>query len=454
VSKGVSEMKPVTARAIFLLSVALVIITCSLLSANNSFASSDKKVFVIPLEKEVEQGLREFLKRSFAEAEEANASHIILEINTPGGAVNAATDIAKLMRDTKIPMTAYINNQALSAGAYIALNADEIVMVSGSVMGAAAIIDQQGNTAGKKAESFWHAEMQSAAKLNDRNPIYALAMADEDVDLPDLGSERGALLTLNSDQAFEVGYAEKIVNNKAELLEYLNLSEAEIYESKVSLAEKFARFITNPIVVPILLSIGSLGLVLELYSPGFGIPGLMGASALLLFFYGHLVAGLAGLEAILLLIIGVILILLELFVPGGIMGLIGIVAIIISLFLSTDNIVNMSISIVIAFIVTIIASILLFKFVGLERGIFRHIILKDATNTEQGYVSNETKLELIGLEGTTITPLRPAGTVLMGKERMDVVSEGGYIGENKKVKIVTTAGSRVVVREIMTDHEK
>lgn len=417
-------------------------------------AKSEKIVYFVPVEKTVEQGLGAFLNRSIEEAEKIGASHIVFELNTPGGVVDAALDIAKSLRETEIPTTAFINKSALSAGAYLALNADQIVMVPHSTMGAAGIIDQQGNTAGKKAESMWLAEMKASAELNNRDPIYALAMADENVEIPKFGVKKGEFLTLTAEQAIEVGYAEKIVSTRAELLDYLGLSGATIQQMEESFAEKLARFITNPIVVPILLSIGSLGLVIELYSPGFGVPGIMGLSSLLLFFYGHMIAGLAGMESIILVIIGIILIVLEFFVPGGIMGLLGVLSIITSLLLAAENISHMIFSILIAILVTIIASVVLFRRFGYEKGIFRRIILFDSTSSEQGYVSNQNRLDLIGLEGTTVTPLRPSGTAVFNDERVDVVTEGSFISSNIKVKIIKVEGSRIVVREIKKEVEE
>ncbi|KEF38136.1 membrane-bound serine protease (ClpP class) [Schinkia azotoformans MEV2011] len=417
-------------------------------------AKSEKIVYFVPVEKTVEQGLGAFLNRSIEEAEKIGASHIVFELNTPGGVVDAALDIAKSLRETEIPTTAFINKSALSAGAYLALNADQIVMVPHSTMGAAGIIDQQGNTAGKKAESMWLAEMKASAELNNRDPIYALAMADENVEIPKFGVKKGEFLTLTAEQAIEVGYAEKIVSTRAELLDYLELSGATIQQMEESFAEKLARFITNPIVVPILLSIGSLGLVIELYSPGFGVPGIMGLSSLLLFFYGHMIAGLAGMESIILVIIGIILIVLEFFVPGGIMGLLGVLSIITSLLLAAENISHMIFSILIAILVTIIASVILFRRFGYEKGIFKRIILFDSTSSEQGYVSNQNRLDLIGLEGTTVTPLRPSGTAVFNDERVDVVTEGSFISSNIKVKIIKVEGSRIVVREIKKEVEE
>lgn len=219
-------------------------------------------------------------------------------------------------------------------------------------------------------------------------------------------------------------------------------------ETEPTLAEEVARFLTNPIVYSILLSVASLGLIVELYSPGFGVPGIMGLTALILFFYGHIVAGLAGMEAIILLLAGIILIVAELFVPGGILGLLGAGAIIGSLLMSGYDVGQMAFSIGIAFLIAIAASVILFRRVGLEKGIFRHIILRESTATELGYVSAKNRLDLIGLEGIALTPLRPSGTGEFNGERIDIVSEGGLIEKGKRIKVVKVEGVRVVVREI------
>ncbi|SET61466.1 membrane-bound serine protease (ClpP class) [Oceanobacillus limi] len=407
-----------------------------------------KLVYVIPVENEVERGLEAFMKRSIQEATEAGADHIILEINTPGGAVNAAGNIATMLQDLTIPTSSYIIQQAASAGSYIALNTDTIYMNPHSGMGASGIINSDGTAADKKAQSFWLKQMESAAESKGRDPLYALAMADDSIDLPEYGAPEGDFLTLSPQEAVEVKYSEGIVSHRTELLHELGLSNAEIVEMETTPAESVARFLTSPVVVPILLSLASLGLVVELYSPGFGVPGTMGLVSLLLFFYGHFIAGLAGMEAILLLILGIALIIAEFFVPGGIMGLIGIGAIIGSLLMAGADLSHMTMSIAIAFLVAIFASVILFRRIGMDKGVFRHVILKDQTTTELGYVSKENRLDLIGLEGVTVTPLRPAGTAIFDNERIDVVSEGAFIGENKRIKVVKVEGVRIVVREL------
>ncbi|MBU5466436.1 nodulation protein NfeD [Virgibacillus sp. MSJ-26] len=433
--------------------ITLFVVILTLLSFDNlehiTAADSEgegKLVYVVPVENEVERGLEAFLKRVTQEAMEEGANHIIFEIDTPGGRVDAAGQIANILQNLEIPSTSFIINEALSAGSYIALNTDSIYMKPHATMGASGVITQEGTAADKKAQSAWLAAMKSAAESKGRDPLYAAAMADPDIDLPEYSAGKGEFLTLGPKVAEDINYSEGTLNNRTELLHELDLSGATVVETETSLAEEAARFLTNPVVIPILLSIASLGLVVELYSPGFGVPGIMGLIALVLFFYGHIIAGLAGMEAIILLIIGIILIIIEFFVAGGIIGLLGVGAVLTSLFLSGASITHMSLSIAIALIVAIVMAVILFKWIGMDRGVFRHIVLRDSATTEQGYVSSENKLELIGLEGKTVTPLRPSGTAEINGERVDVVSEGGFIEVNQKVKVVKVEGVRVVVR--------
>ncbi|MBO1003484.1 nodulation protein NfeD [Pseudogracilibacillus auburnensis] len=411
----------------------------------------NKLVYIIPIENEVERGLEAFLVRSTNEAIEAGANHIIFEIDTPGGRVDSAGQIGKLLQGLEIPTSAFIVNEALSAGSYIALNSDTIYMKPNATMGASGVITGDGNAADEKAQSAWIAAMKSAAESKGRDPQYAIAMADPSIDLPELGAPEGKFLTLTPTDAVEVGYAEGIVQNRVELLYELHLTNATIVETETSFAEEVARFVTSPFVIPILLSVASLGLIVELYSPGFGVAGTMGLIALFLFFYGHVIAGLAGMEAIVLLVLGIILIIVEFFVAGGIIGLLGVGAILASLFMSGYDIGHMSLSISIAFIVAVVAAVILYKWIGAERGIFKKLILRDRTTTELGYISSQERKELIGKEGISVTPLRPAGTAIIANERLDVVSDGSFIEKDKQLTVIQVEGIKIVVREIK-DH--
>ncbi|KAB8126942.1 nodulation protein NfeD [Gracilibacillus oryzae] len=412
-----------------------------------------KLVYVIPIENTVERGLEAFIRRTTNEAIEANADHIIFEINTPGGRVDAAENIALILQDLDIETSSFITVKALSAGSYIALNTDNIYMMPQASMGASGVITSDGNAADKKAQSAWITSMKSAASSKGRDPLYAEAMANPDIDLPEYGAPAGDFLTLGPQSAVEVGYAEAIVDHRTELLNQLSLTGAEIVELEPTVAEGIARFLTHPVVVPILLSLASIGLVVELYSPGFGIPGSIGIVSLILYFYGHIVAGLAGYEAIVLLVLGFVLIVVELFTPGGIIGFIGLGSLVAALYMSTSDVGNMTMSLAIALISAIIVSVILFKTIGLEKGFFRHVILSDATSTEKGYVSTANRMELLNQKGVTVTPLRPSGTAEFGAERLDVVSMGAFINVNQPVQIIKVEGARIVVKELKNNEE-
>ena len=427
--------------------ILLILIFTSWFLPHNAQASKDK-VYIVPIEDTVEDGLYAFLQRALSTAEENNAAAIIFHVNTPGGVVDSATKIGKLFTDSNIRTIAWVDNRALSAGAYISLNADEIYMSPGSTMGSAAIIDGSGNAADKKAQSYWLAAMKTAAEQNGRDPKYAMAMADDNNTLTSFGAGPGKLLTLTEKQAEEVGYSEGTVENKEELLKTLGYENTDVRNIDESFAEKVARFLTNPVVIPILLTIGCLGLVIELFSPGFGLPGLTGIAAFMLFFFGHLIAGLTGYETIILFLLGMALLILELFLPGGIAGAIGFAAVIGSLFLVSDNNTHMAVSILIALVVSLSVSILMVKVFGKQMKFLKRMILTDSTSSESGYVSNVNRLDLIGRIGVAYTDLRPSGIAVIDDERVDVVSEGSFIAKDSKVKVIKTEGSRIVVREI------
>lgn len=209
----------------------------------------------------------------------------------------------------------------------------------------------------------------------------------------------------------------------------------------------FADIITHPVVVTILLIVVFSGFVLELFTPGFGIPGAIGAAALFLFAAGHVMSGDAGIGTVLLIVTGVLFILAEIILPGGVIGLIGFVLFAIGLSLAGASLIWMAISLLIALLAASAVFILMVKVLGKDMKFFKKFILSDSTDTEHGYVSNVTRTDLIGKTGTAKTPLRPSGTVVIDGERIDAVAEGVFIGAGKDVTVVKTEGVRVVVRE-------
>lgn len=207
-------------------------------------------------------------------------------------------------------------------------------------------------------------------------------------------------------------------------------------------------FLTNPIVVTLLLTIAGAAIVYELFSSKFGISGFIGLFALLLFFYGHFQAGLAGFGTIMLFAVGIMLIFLEFFLPGAISGTLGLAALIASLFLAGENPLNIGISIFIAISISIAVLFFMIKVLRKKLVLFNRMILFDTAKKEDGYVSNVNRTDLLGKEGIALTVLRPSGTAVFNNERIDVVSEGDFIDQNAKITVVKVEGVRIVVRKV------
>lgn len=412
-------------------------------------------VYVIPVKQTVESGLQSFLERAYKEAEEAKAEHVILVINTLGGKVVNAESIGHFIRENKIPTTAFVEGKAVSAGTYIALNADNIVMQPGSTIGAAAVVDGSGNLIeNPKTISFWTSEMSESAALQGRDKSIAVAMVDPNVELSlkdKIGRDKlkGEILTLTASEAEKVGYSEYTAASVDEVVKWLDLEGRAQIEVVPSLAENAARWLINPVVMTVLLILGIAGIVIEMLVPGFGAPGIIGLLSFGLYFFGHYVAGFAGMESVVLFVIGIALLIIEVFVPSfGILGILGSAALITGVVMAASDPMTAFISIVIALVAAIIL-ITIFVRMNKKRGIWNKFILRDKLTTEQGYLSADVKDSLLGLEGTTITPLRPAGTVLIGDNRVDVVTSGEFIDTNRSVKVVKAEGTWVVVKEIV-----
>lgn len=413
-------------------------------------------VYRIPVSGIIELGLAPFVERTIREAEAAGARAIILDIETPGGRVDAAERIVTAVRNTDIPVYAFINLRAFSAGALIALSADEIYMRPGAVMGAATPITGEGQTAPEKIVSAMRSEMRALAETRNLDPRIAEAMVDEEIAIEGV-VEEGKLLTLTAAEAIAVGYARPIEDWNA-LMAELDLEDAPVHIASVNWAERVVRFLTHPMVAPMLLSLGFLGLIIEIKTPAFGIAGLIGGSALTLFFGSHFLLGLAGWEELILLSAGIVLIAVEMFVlPGfGVAGIAGVLAILASLYLSMVSPMATGADYAQAFgvlslsvIVVIVASWALLRHLPRSKGLARSgLMLGDATTRETGYLSSAVRSELVGAVGVALTDLRPAGAGRFGDERIDVVSDSNWIGAGTPIRIVRSDGYRHVVQTV------
>jgi membrane-bound serine protease (ClpP class) len=417
-------------------------------------ATAGGTVYRIPLTGVVEMGLAPFIQRSLREAESAGAVAAILDIDTPGGRVDAAEQIADAIGDAALPVYAYVNRRALSAGALIALAADGIYMRPGSTLGAATPITGEGAPASEKIVSAMRSAFRSLAEARGLDPRVAEAMVDEEIEIQGV-VEAGKLLTLSTDEAVALGYA-KSVENWDVMLVSIGAEGATVVQTEVNWAERVVRFLTHPLVAPFLLSLGFLGLLIEIKTPAFGLAGLAGVSSLALFFGSHFIIGLAGWEVALLLGLGVVLLLVELLVlPGfGVAGALGVLSIVVSIFLSLVGRLPTTSDVLIALNV-LGGSMLIVGFAGWQlvrrlpedrRG--RNLLHREELSRDLGYISAIRRDELVGREGVTVTDLRPAGTIKIGEERIDVVSDGPWVPAGTLVRVVRAEGYRHVVEPV------
>ena len=411
-------------------------------------------VYRVRVQGVIELGLAPYIARSIQEAEATGAKAIVLDIETPGGRVDAAQQIVRALQDTPVPTYAFVNIHAFSAGALIALATDGIYMRPGAVIGAATPVTGDGQKAPEKIVSAMRSEMRALAQARNLDPLVAEGMVDEDIEIPNL-KPKGKLLTLTEQEAVRVGYAEQVTDWDA-LVERLGLEEATVVQPRVNWAENLVRFFTHPAVAPLLLSLGFLGLIVEIKAPGFGLAGAAGLACLGLFFGSHYLVGLAGMEEIILLGIGLILVLVEAFViPGfGIAGIGGTLAIMASIYLSLVSSVSTQADFGVAagilstaILVVIVAGWAIIR--SLPRsGRFTKsgIMLAEDTSNERGYISAATRAELVGTTGIAMTDLRPSGTAAFGDERLDVVTDGEWVSAGTPVKVIRSEGYKHVVR--------
>jgi membrane-bound serine protease (ClpP class) len=451
------------------LGVFLIVIgLASLLATPVLGQGSNQEVYVATVSGTIDLGMTPYIKRVISKAEDAQAAAVILDINTPGGRLDAALAIKDALLDAEVPIIAYVNREAFSAGALIAIAANTTYIAPGGVIGAATPVDGLGTKASEKVVSAVRTDFKSVAELRGRDADIAEAMVDEEVAIEGL-VEKGKLLTLTSTEALKWGYSEGEVADLEALLEAEGLAGATVINVDLSFPERMVRFITKPAVAGILISLGFLGLLAELTSPGFGVPGLAGLSLLALFFWGHMLAELTGWEGVALVVVGLVLIAIELLViPGfGVAGLLGLAAFFTGLFIAmigqgaaTGDFLRATFVLLGATTLMIVGAWLILRFLPRRRA-FRGLSLqtslargsgleassgaegqKEATGHTEAYIS------LVGARGIALTDLRPAGVARIDNHRVDVVTEGDFIEEGRSIEVIADEEYRRVVAAI------
>jgi membrane-bound serine protease (ClpP class) len=413
----------------------------------------------------IDLGLSPFLSRTIREAQQAGAAAVLLDINTFGGRVDAAVAMRDALLNSQVRTIAYVNQRAISAGALIALACNTVAMVEGGTIGAATPVMSGGNGEMKptdeKSVSYVRTEFRATAEVRKRPPEFAEAMVDADVEIAGVIT-KGKLLTLTASEALKHKVADFIAPTMEAALAAAGLPNAELRRVDATWAESFVRFLTNPAVGSILMTIGLLGLIVEIRTPGFAVPGTVGLMSLGLFFWGHWIVRLAGWEELLLVFLGVVLLALEVFViPGfGVAGIAGAIALLAGLSLSLVG-AGATASIIVAALGRVAVSLLLamaaaFVLLRLlpQLPFGRRLILETGMDAHDGYVSAPGSDRLwLGRIGTALSPMRPAGIAEIDGTRVDVVSEGGFIEAGAPIEVTRVDGNRIVIRRVSPQEE-
>ena len=472
-------------RALVLVMASAMIVLGSAGDAGAQDGADQGPVYVMRITGTIDLGLAPYVDRVVATATDDDAAAIIIEIDTPGGRLDAVIQMRDTILDADVRTIALIDSTAFSAGALVAIASDEIYMTPGAVMGAATPVSgSTGEVADEKTISAVRASFESAAEENGRDPRVAAAMVDTRIEIEGLvtGEE---LLTLTVTEATEFGYSDGTVADLDALLSELGLVGNELVLTSPGLAEQVVRFLTNPLLAGLLLLGGFLLIIGDFFSGGLGIAALGGVGLLAVFFWGHLLAGLAGWEDIALVSIGIALVAVEVFVlPGfGIAGVLGLIALGAGAFMAmiyrdfdfvtNDDLWRAGVTVGFTLVAAVVGFVLLIMLVS-RRGAPSGLVLSArlgsgetlTARTSSGWLrwfDAETRLEpdrierpagtdmdpdtsLVGATGCAVSDLRPGGIVDIDGHRIDAVTSGEFVPAGDQIEVIRDDRYRRVVR--------
>jgi membrane-bound serine protease (ClpP class) len=438
-------------------------------------ADTSTLVYLCKMEKMIAAPLWRSVKKSFLQADTMNADYMLIQMNTYGGQVDIADSMRTLILNYRIPVIVFIDNQAISAGALIAIAADSIYMRPGGSIGAATVVNQTGEKMPDKYQSFMRGMMRATAEAHGKKPVVtdgdtawvwhrdpeiAQAMVDPSIVIEGI-VDTGQVLTMTPLEAIKYGFCEGEAKTVDEALAKAGIKEYTIRELKLTLADKIIMLLVNPAVSGLLIMLIIGGIYFELQSPGIGFPLAAAIVAALLYFAPLYLEGMAQNWHLIIFIAGIILLLIEIFaIPGfGVTGVLGIIGIVTGLaFVMIDKIVfrfGPSIDgvreVVSAFAIVLVSALLSFglslwlsKKLFSPNRLFGSLALETSAKQSDGFISFDTEklIALVGKTGTAHTVLRPSGKVLIDGEVYSAVAETGFI----------TRGSAITVRREEQGH--
>jgi membrane-bound serine protease (ClpP class) len=405
-------------------------------------ATPSGAVVVVPISGMVDDGMAHLVQRAITQADDDHAAAVILDVNSDGGLVEAAQDIRTAIFDAHEPVYAYVERRAFSAASLITLSTSRIFMSPGSAIGSAEPHPDNAET-----RSAVKALFISTAQRNHRPENLAAAFVDNHIDVPGYKTP-GQFLTLSAQDAVKLGVADAIEPNLTAALGSVHLADAPRVKPEYSWGEELARFINNPWVSSLLLSVAGLGLIIEMQTLH-GVAGTIGVLALALFFGTHIYAGFSNGLVVALAIIGLLGILWELHVvPGhGFPGILGGIALLASVFLAFGipfTFIAVQ-SIASAIVLTVILFAVFARYYP-QNAWMRRLALVEAQGAD--YVASRDYSGLQGMTGVAASYLRPAGVAQIDGKRIDVLTEGEFIAAGTPIRVTRVEGARVFVEPV------
>ncbi|MCK5846676.1 MAG: nodulation protein NfeD [Bacteroidales bacterium] len=424
-------------------------------SANNSDTTI---VYVFDIGEEIAPPVVRKMNKAFDEAKQMNAKLFLIHMNTYGGLVVSADTIRTRLLKEDMPIAVFIDNNAASAGALISIACDSIYMAAGANIGAATVVNQTAEAMPDKYQSYMRATMRSTAEVSGRNPKIAEAMVDQDIYIPNI-SDSGKVLTFTTSEAIENGFCEAEVNSLEDIVARYGFEDYIIIEQELEITDHIIDWLISPYIHGILIMIIMAGIYFEMQSPGFGVPSLASIIAAVLYFAPLYIEGLAENWEILIFIIGLILVLLEVFlIPGfGIAGISGIIMITVGLILSLLYNVAFDFSLVTytammeaVFVVMIaVMGAIVLTFFAVKHVFYNAkygLSLATQMKSEDGYVSNDKELDLLlGKQGVAATILRPSGRIYIDGVKYDAICKESYIEKGSEIVIIDNINGQLIV---------
>nr|WP_294898503.1 NfeD family protein [uncultured Pedobacter sp.] len=433
-----------------------------LLCCFNLLASAQTKVYQLNLKDEINPAAWRSTQKAFDAAKANGAEVLIIDMNTYGGMLDYADSIRTKILNSKLKTIVFIDNNAASAGALISIACDKIYMSKGATIGAASVVNGQGEVLPEKFQSYMRGLMRTTAEAKGRDPKIAEAFVDADVEIAGI-NPKGKVLTLTTAEAIKNGYCNGEAISIDDVLKQENMSNYKTQVYVPTFSDTIIGILTNPAVSSVLILLMIGGIYFELQSPGIGFALLIAIVAGLLFFAPLYIEGLAANWEILLFLLGIVFLALEFFlIPGfGVFGIVGIVCMVVGLAMSLvlNNFFDLSVSgnerIVQSFLLvlgSIIGAVFLSVVFGgniLRSKTFQKLVLQDEQQSSKGYQVTKPNFELLGKKGFAKTDLRPSGKIEIDGEWYQAISNDGYIDNGTDIVVSKIENYNLIVKKLI-----